>query len=231
MLTVWLCVCRTVKLWDLEKFTMIGSMEGNTTPVRWVLSLQSATRCCSVTSDPCVCVCVCSGVYVSARTAAACSVGPQTLCGSLAGSPTAASTWCRWAGEKSPTWQSATNSWCVAPPTGEKTLLSSLSETNCARPVPVRSACLTSSPVCRPTWWIWRGWRRAAALWSRESSRTTSRSQSRRILKALRCAGTTRDPQPPAAHRGTTDVLLHICSVCRRQHLQSHRLLTLFLRL
>lgn len=27
-------VCRTVKLWDLEKFTMVGSMEGNTTPVR-----------------------------------------------------------------------------------------------------------------------------------------------------------------------------------------------------
>ncbi|XP_008290300.1 katanin p80 WD40 repeat-containing subunit B1 [Stegastes partitus] len=29
------CVsCRTIKLWDLEKFTMIGSLEGNTTPVR-----------------------------------------------------------------------------------------------------------------------------------------------------------------------------------------------------
>lgn len=30
------CVCRTIKLWDLEKFTMIGSLEGDTTPVRWV---------------------------------------------------------------------------------------------------------------------------------------------------------------------------------------------------
>lgn len=28
------CVCRSVKLWDLEKFKMIGSLEGNTTPVR-----------------------------------------------------------------------------------------------------------------------------------------------------------------------------------------------------
>lgn len=50
--------------------------------------------------------------------AAACTAGPQTLCGSWAGSLTAASTWCRPAGGKSPTWRSATNSWCVAPPTG-----------------------------------------------------------------------------------------------------------------
>lgn len=29
-------VCRTIKLWDLEKFTIIGSLEGDTSPVRWV---------------------------------------------------------------------------------------------------------------------------------------------------------------------------------------------------
>lgn len=37
-------VCRTIKLWDLEKFTMIGSLEGDTTPVRSVFPVQSVSR-------------------------------------------------------------------------------------------------------------------------------------------------------------------------------------------
>lgn len=54
------CVCRTIKLWDLEKFTMIGSLEGDTTPVRWVFPVAAGCNW-NVTSDPCPCGfrCIC----------------------------------------------------------------------------------------------------------------------------------------------------------------------------
>lgn len=40
---------------------MVGSMEGNTSPVRSVLRLHKAAGCYGVTSDPCMCVfrCIC----------------------------------------------------------------------------------------------------------------------------------------------------------------------------
>lgn len=43
---------------------MVGSMEGNTSPIRSVLCLQKAAGCSSLTSDPCVCVRVRVQVYL-----------------------------------------------------------------------------------------------------------------------------------------------------------------------
>lgn len=60
-----LSVCRSVKLWDLEKFSLVGSMEGNTSPVQSVARPRRCSQAAAVSSLSPVCVVLCCCVVLS----------------------------------------------------------------------------------------------------------------------------------------------------------------------